>query len=341
MDSSGKKERCSPSVKKERAYEAKADRSFQQGRGDGPRGAGGSTDIGWLAPAVSRPLRTYNGGAFPAVLRWPSQRSLFIMRDKMVDLEALIALVYERPAIWDRESRNHSKRHVVEKCWAEISSEMKTDETVIRKKWKYLRDQFAVELGRKPASRWPYLHLLMFLEDFVKVRKPGKVRRVLLSESTESAASTSDELPTEVCKTCRTDAEPCDLKMLASSPQSVSDVSLEAEETCSSNKPLLLSSTQLSPREKKGKNRQLKHYNKSVLETEKQKLKYSLAKSHKKSHTDDLDDDGDDCDELFLKSLMIHIKKIPDCKKLLFRNRINEVVQEFAYPNQPTSHITE
>lgn len=52
----------------------------------------------------------------------------------------------------------------------------------LRKKWKYLRDQFAVELGKMPPPhsgdegidfyrpKWPYFRLLFFLKDSVKAR---------------------------------------------------------------------------------------------------------------------------------------------------------------------------
>jgi hypothetical protein len=44
-----------------------------------------------------------------------------------IDGDQLIALVFERQAIWDKRAKQHSNRNYVEKCWKEISIEMKID----------------------------------------------------------------------------------------------------------------------------------------------------------------------------------------------------------------------
>lgn len=55
-------------------------------------------------------------------------------------------------------------------------------ENILRKKWKYLRDQFAVEVGKIPpshsgdagdsasTSKWPHFQALLFLKDIVRPR---------------------------------------------------------------------------------------------------------------------------------------------------------------------------
>ncbi|CAH0401932.1 unnamed protein product [Chilo suppressalis] len=98
-----------------------------------------------------------------------------------VDNEVLIALVFDKELLWDKRNKFHSNRNVTNKCWKEICLEMKQDENKIRKRWRYLRDQFAVELGKIPPSRsgdeattvcpkWPYLKPLLFLKSVVKAR---------------------------------------------------------------------------------------------------------------------------------------------------------------------------
>jgi hypothetical protein len=44
-----------------------------------------------------------------------------------IEGDQLIALVFETQAIWDRRAKQHSNRNYVEKCWKEISIEMKID----------------------------------------------------------------------------------------------------------------------------------------------------------------------------------------------------------------------
>ncbi|KFM57140.1 hypothetical protein X975_18390, partial [Stegodyphus mimosarum] len=96
-----------------------------------------------------------------------------------MDVYSLISKIQKKRPIWDKRTKGHSSRNLVEKCWRTISCEMKIDEGTLRKKWKYLRDQFAVELGKIQAlsseaetvtSNWPYFTSLLFLKDSIKAR---------------------------------------------------------------------------------------------------------------------------------------------------------------------------
>jgi hypothetical protein len=49
----------------------------------------------------------------------------------MIDSEQLIACVYERRAIWDKRFKEHSNRIYVEKCWKDISLEMKIEGNLV------------------------------------------------------------------------------------------------------------------------------------------------------------------------------------------------------------------
>ena len=42
-----------------------------------------------------------------------------------MDVEVLVAKIYERKPIWNKWDKQHANRNVVEKLWAEISQEMK------------------------------------------------------------------------------------------------------------------------------------------------------------------------------------------------------------------------
>ncbi|XP_068630489.1 zinc finger and BTB domain-containing protein 42-like isoform X2 [Battus philenor] len=99
-----------------------------------------------------------------------------------MDTDVLISLVFSKPPLWDKSNEKYRNRYVIEKCWKEISEAMNQDEYKLRKKWKYLRDQFSVEYTKIPSSRfgdeasisseskWPYYKSLMFLKDVIKSR---------------------------------------------------------------------------------------------------------------------------------------------------------------------------
>lgn len=83
-----------------------------------------------------------------------------------------------------------------------------------------------------------------------------------------------------------------------------------------------------SNQQKKRASKRLKtdDYNQNILDIAKQKLQYLTEKAVRKQGKD-----GDE-DNLFFKTLLPHVKKIPDEMKLAFKGRIQEVVQEYAYP---------
>lgn len=85
-------------------------------------------------------------------------------------------------------------------CFYSLPKSLVFTEAVVKKKWKYLRDQFAVELGKYPpprsgdaadatqSSKWQYFHLLHFLKDIVKPRaSTGNVSSVIANENAEAS----------------------------------------------------------------------------------------------------------------------------------------------------------
>lgn len=72
---------------------------------------------------------------------------------------------------------------------------------ILKKKWKYLRDQFAVEFGRIPISRsgdaahsnsskWQFYNSLLFLQDIVKPRpSSGNLSKVVTSDTQDSEST--------------------------------------------------------------------------------------------------------------------------------------------------------
>lgn len=44
-----------------------------------------------------------------------------------MNIETLIAMVYERPPLWDKKNKLRGDRNVIDKFWRQISIEMKED----------------------------------------------------------------------------------------------------------------------------------------------------------------------------------------------------------------------
>ncbi|KAJ4449076.1 hypothetical protein ANN_00471, partial [Periplaneta americana] len=99
-----------------------------------------------------------------------------------MDVEKLIALVFERPTIWNKAHPDHQNRFVISKLWQEVAGEMNLSRDNVQKKWKYLRDYFRNEATKiKPIRSggagnqdvspcWPYYKQLLFLKDQIKNR---------------------------------------------------------------------------------------------------------------------------------------------------------------------------
>lgn len=84
----------------------------------------------------------------------------------------------------------------------------------------------------------------------------------------------------------------------------------------------VLPSTSTAP--PKRKRSSTESFNAAMVNIEKQKLELLKAKKQKSQN--------DDKNMLFFKSLLPHVHKIPPNLKLQFRNRMQDIVNSFAYP---------
>ncbi|XP_063842374.1 uncharacterized protein LOC135090051 [Scylla paramamosain] len=247
-----------------------------------------------------------------------------------MDVELLIAKVYERQPVWNKWNKHHANRNVVDRLWAEISQELNCEETLVKKKWKYLRDQFAVELGKipparsgdaagdTPTSKWQYFKLLHFLKDVVKARaSTGNLSGVLTNDTVETSLPESPQIEYQMGT-----MEP---PLATEEGVSHTKDALEREDEVMEKQWLISPATR--PK-KKGANKRSKtdDFNQSILDIEQQKNQYLKEKINRKQ------DKEDDEDLMFFKSLLPHVKRIPAVQKLTFRSRLQELVQQFAYP---------
>lgn len=190
-------------------------------------------------------------------------------------------------------------------------------EARLRKKWKYLRDQFSVESGKIQQSRsgdgtdtttkWPYFQSLLYLKDVIKPRTSigniNKTSRDLSPKYNDDDDNQSflmeheDNLPT------------------ASSSIEHGD----------NNQPLP-SEHYSSVLSRKRRAMMSASSNDTLLDIEREMLQFLQEKNKK-----NLENDKADEHVLFFKSLLPHVRKIPHHRLLSFRSRVQELAEQYAY----------
>lgn len=256
-----------------------------------------------------------------------------------MDAELLITKVFERPPLWDKRNKNHSNRNVTDKLWEDVSKELDCKEMLVKRKWKYFRDHFAVELGKltlpqsggvaggTETSQWQYFQLLHFLKDVVK---PKALTRNFPSVLTKGTTETSLPVSSWVGNQVDDVEDPVDKEEgMPTSPTHTGETPARGVEDLDKHK--VTSSSR--PKQEARKRPRTQDYNQSVLDIGRQGMQYLTEKSNLKQSRED------DDDLLFFKSLLPHVKKIPDADKLTFRIRSLELVQHFAFQVPTTSPL--
>lgn len=202
---------------------------------------------------------------------------------------------------------------------------------VLRKKWKYLRDQFSVECSKiKPPRsgdaaetatepKWPYFKRMLFLKDIVTPRASS-------SNLKPKAPSVTDDK--EV-------GREHDVSLCADEQETDSiDLNVAERETPNENvtetQPAELNLPANPPASQPRKRRRLMAtntlFNEQILQLEQQKINTIQSAFQREPDNDDM---------MFFKSLLPFVAKIPTEQKLRFRSRIQQVVEEFAFVGRP------
>lgn len=204
---------------------------------------------------------------------------------------------------------------------------------VLRKKWKYLRDQFAVEVGKtppprsgdpggRPESKWPYFKSLMFLLGIIKPRtSSGNLtsnnRTEQQDEDIEPMASDSNETePTRDVQEIESQ-----VTHIQEGPQQTQQV-----DPTYTNFP----SSETYSRKRKRTDGNTK-YNQQMIYIEEKKASLLERVINERGCNNNNDD------ALFFQSLLPHVSKIPEHLKLRFRNRVQSLVEEFLYGSDSSS----
>lgn len=182
-------------------------------------------------------------------------------------------------------------------------------------------------------SKWPYFKSLCFLKDIVAPRPStgnlSAARGFTNSPCpTNGAASSSTGPPGEV--NMFTANHPQYLENETDSPVSDRHEFVRDEEGHEENSTegCMGNSSTHTPTSRKPtrKRARIEDFNASILIIEQQKLEYLIQKRDRRQSSED------DADLYFFKSLLPHVKRIPEERKMSFRSRIQNIVDEFAYP---------
>lgn len=203
-------------------------------------------------------------------------------------------------------------------------------ENKLRKKWKYLRDQFSVELGKLPppssgdasgavTPKWMYFSQLLFLKDTVKPRI--STRDLTMDQDSIVNEDGLDEIQSYL---------QLDMQHANNFVESdeTNEINTNIESKHEDHSVLSsLHSIQCSPTcPAKRRRGQIDIFNEAILDIEKKKLEYLQSNSK-------TDNSKEDDHLFFFKSLLPHVRKIPESQILPFRNRVQELVDQFAYQN--------
>lgn len=192
--------------------------------------------------------------------------------------------------------------------------------TVLRKKWKYLRDQFSVECSKvkQPRSgdaaetttepKWPYFKQLQFLKDIVRPR--------VSSSNLKPTAATVTNVAGEDDASLVDDEQEILIDLNVPEVENVEIEPHPDEQQQPHNIPTI------QPRKRKRLTATNTLYNEKILQLEQEKINTLQSVFNREPDNDDI---------MFFKSLMPFVSKIPIERKLTFRSRIQQVVEEFAF----------
>ncbi|GFR77115.1 transcription factor Adf-1 [Elysia marginata] len=273
-----------------------------------------------------------------------------------MDVEALIASVQKRPPIWDGGNKLHANRDTLDLLWKEISDELGCEEMLLRRKWKYLRDNFAVEYSkcfRRGAtntyfslglSKWVYLRPLLFLKSVVRPRlkhvkgaRPFDETGVFSEENSCLDMGLNVQVKQEdslghVTGEAEEYLEPASDDIDNHQDDEYDD----GQESFGSDAAGVPETHQPSlPRGHKRKRDQDELSKTHANDSSYSHRKRSLLLADRQQGASAAEDS--DVDLMFLKTLLPHIKLIPQHNKLRFQRKLMVVVETFAYGNSQTS----
>lgn len=211
-----------------------------------------------------------------------------------------------------------------------------------------MRDQFIAELSKLPrprsgdeggvlkTSKWQYFKAVYFLKDVVKARPSSgnltiseEVRSEVnpqIDKSRQTWPGTDDEDNVFGYDTFNSPTQQ-DENVASSNNVDMSEIPGPSKNSVTSLEQVSPTDQPTQHKVNRIKRKRVDDYTTSMLAIEQKKLDLLAQKIARKE-----DKDAEDEHLLFFKALLPHVHKIRPENVLQFRGRIQEVVQEFAYP---------
>ncbi|XP_071055965.1 transcription factor Adf-1-like [Onthophagus taurus] len=239
-----------------------------------------------------------------------------------MDKSLLIDIIRENPPLWDQRDKRYHNRDIKSLLWKDIGDKMGVSVEQAKKQWELLRDTFRREFKKVNATqsgqeaddeyieadcKWPYFKYMLFLKDVLLPRKTAT--------NIPSASSSRDLLD-------------------ASSRNSPnSEVSAINAENVTSQDVVETDSEIIDKVSEKPK-RKRNSFQDEVINIEKKKVKLFEQKLRARACPQNQEDDDD---MHFFKSILPHIRKFTDVQKMKVRMEfINIISRELQNINQGT-----
>ncbi|RZC40737.1 uncharacterized protein BDFB_004026 [Asbolus verrucosus] len=221
--------------------------------------------------------------------------------------------IKNRRALWDQSDQNYHNKKVLHDQWLEVATIFDIEVSTAKQKWKNLRDTFRVELkkNRKYSvsetpetlnkSQWSYYEDMLFIKDILKTRK--------LRDLLEPGMSNPDEFMDGSGETIKIEPD------MSFSP-------IRLTENAEENKPTFENISPLQP--------QIQDIDTTNNYPYRRGLKRRFDEEDIKTENND---EGQDDDLLFFRSVLPFVKRLDQDKKLLFRMNVQQILYNHLYNN--------
>lgn len=185
-------------------------------------------------------------------------------------------------------------------------------------------------------SKWPFFKLLCFLKDIVAPRASTGNLSGAQGITNSTCPTNGDGYSSTQLQGDENAIQPQNAENETESPVSARHESVdfvEGQEVVGSQERVDNGSIYTPKSTKQTKKRaRNEEFNSSILSIEQKKLEYLMQKRDRRQSLEE------DADLYFFKSLLPHVRRIPEERKMCFRSRIQSLVDEFAYPSSRDQH---
>ncbi|XP_044258958.1 uncharacterized protein LOC123007628 [Tribolium madens] len=228
-----------------------------------------------------------------------------------MNIRLFISEIKKRQAVWDHTNRHYYDKSAVHDGWLEIAKIFNIEVHLAKQKWKNLRDTFRVELKKTKRYRvsdgtsrslWAYYEDMYFIKDLLRTRRAPDA----------APPNSSSETSEIVSQTIKTEKD-----SVTFSPSRLTD---DNESKEASN--IVIQSV-----------RSLQTESEDVDTTNEQIIKRRFKRKwFNEEQTEGNEEDQDD-DLLFFRSLLPFVKELDQDKKLLFRMNVQQMLYDQLYNN--------